>query len=114
MHIIQADITNNNDQAKIINILNEVSGDETIEIINNAAFGHPNTFLTTSLDKIRHHFETNFFAPITLLENVVVAAPDQLYWVVPETKATVNVLVAPELTHVAPAITPGAVGFKLT
>jgi hypothetical protein len=54
------------------------------------------------------------FAPITLLENVVVAAPDQLYWVVPETKATVNVLVAPELTHVAPAITPGAVGFKLT
>ena len=71
LHIIPADITNSNDQAKIINSLNEVSGDETIEIINNAAFGQPNTFLTTSLDNIRHHFETNFFAPITLLQNIL-------------------------------------------
>jgi len=71
LHIVQADITNGNDQLKILAALNEASGSETIEIINNAAFGQPETFATTSLDSIRHHFETNFFAPIALLQKIL-------------------------------------------
>ncbi len=71
LHIVQADITNDDDQLKIVTALNEASGSETIEIINNAAFGQPETFATTSLESIRHHFETNFFAPIALLQKIL-------------------------------------------
>lgn len=71
LHIVQADITNDDDQLKIVAALNEANGSETIEIINNAAFGQPETFATTNLDSIRHHFETNFFAPIALLQKIL-------------------------------------------
>lgn len=71
LHIVQADITNDDDQLKIVAALNEASGSETIEIINNAAFGQPETFTTTSPESIRHHFETNFFAPIALLQKIL-------------------------------------------
>jgi short-subunit dehydrogenase len=71
LHIVQADITNADDQAKIVAALTKIESSETIDIINNAAFGQPETFSTTILDRIRHHFETNLFAPIALLQKVL-------------------------------------------
>jgi short-subunit dehydrogenase len=69
LQIVQADITNLEDQNKISASLGEFNC--TIEIINNAAYGHPEVFEKISLESIRHHFETNFFGPISLLKNIL-------------------------------------------
>lgn len=71
LHIIQADITESEDQNKIITALSQCCWSEPIEIINNAAFAQPEIFATTNLDNLRQHFETNFFAPITLLQKIL-------------------------------------------
>ncbi len=63
--IIKADLTNSSDQAKIIN---ELSGIDNLEIINNAAILIPKPFGNMGIAELRDHFEINFFAPITLLQ----------------------------------------------
>jgi benzil reductase ((S)-benzoin forming) len=71
LEIIQADITNDTDQMRIIALLNKINKNSNIEIINNAAFGQPEIFINMSIETIKHHFETNFFAPIILLQKIL-------------------------------------------
>ncbi len=67
--LIQADITNSMHQINILEKLSAVM--EPIEIINNAAIGNPQPFQNLDMKELRQHFETNFFAPVQLLKNIL-------------------------------------------
>lgn len=64
--IIKADISKDKDQESIINAV----GDKEIYMINNAAYGSPIKFKNSTNNEIRKHFETNFFAPLNLVQNL--------------------------------------------
>ncbi len=65
LQIIQADINNDNDRQKIFALLHN----KVISIINNAAYsGTPAAFKDMKIDDLRLFFETNFFAPLMILQ----------------------------------------------
>lgn len=70
LRYIQADITTEADRKTIVSSLLNNNVFE-LSIINNAAFGHPETFINTSIADVRAHFETNFFAPIELAQLIL-------------------------------------------
>lgn len=66
--IIQADINNPTDQKKILDHFHQ----EKLSIINNAAYsGQPTDFKDISIEEIRLFFETNFFSPLFLLQQLL-------------------------------------------
>jgi benzil reductase ((S)-benzoin forming) len=60
---------------KIIALLDKINRNSDIEIINNAAFVEPEIFTHMSIKIIRQHFETNFFAPVVLLQKILAQVP---------------------------------------
>lgn len=71
LNIVQADITNLKDRIKILNTLKNLSNLE-INIVNNAAYGMPIPFPQDfSMLELKQHFETNLFAPLELIQNIL-------------------------------------------
>ncbi len=67
--VIQADITLREDQNKIINQIRDIKG---LTVINNAAYsGLPVQFCNLAIEELRKYFETNFFAPMILLRELI-------------------------------------------
>jgi len=64
---IQADITNLSDKKRI---LKEICNLE-FNIINNAAYAVPSIFKDSTITDIRQHFETNVFAPLELIQELL-------------------------------------------
>lgn len=65
LHCISADITSETDRNKIIEKLIHCSV-VSLDVISNATYGQPQLFNELSIEEIRLHFETNFFAPLQL------------------------------------------------
>jgi short-subunit dehydrogenase len=65
LQIIQADINNDVDRRNIFALINN----KIISVINNAAYsGTPIAFKDMKIEELHLFFETNFFAPLTILQ----------------------------------------------
>ena len=64
----RCDLANEQDRQKLVQELQiyNIAG-----IISNAAYGSPEPFKSTSMSEIRKHFETNFFAPLELIQEIL-------------------------------------------
>lgn len=69
---IQGDITHTQSSGNIIAALKEIDmKSNKIDIINNAAYGSPEPFKNIAITEIRKHFETNLFAPLQIIQDVL-------------------------------------------